>query len=318
MKKTSKKLMLVVTLSCLVLTAGSCVAVTDSIQTIGTQTPTPTNPAPETLGRGLIDYWSFDEGTGDVVHDSVGGNDGQINECNWVAGHSGTGLEFPYLDSSIILPSGFEYQINHFVCIDAWIYWYGHGSFPYSHIIFDTRRGGFTGGYVFFVWPDGTLRFYNDFKPEQHVISRTKIPIDVWTHVRVEFNERTNKMTLYINDKRDATARTWYPLRFNEYGALIGNNVYVEPAPFNGIIDELKIYNTRPNPYNLSLLGQITNKTSAGSTITFNAKSLLVWNKDTSTFVRLNSGEQVVVSTGYKGFIGTNRVMGRFNGYVNS
>lgn len=314
--------MLVMSLSCLVLTAGLCVAVTGSIQKTATQTSIPTIPTPNKLERGLVDYWSFDEGSGNIVHDSVGGNDGQINSCNWVPGHSGTGLEFPNMDSWIGLPGSFDNKIMHFVSIDAWIYWYGHGTFPYSHIIFDTRRGGFTGGYVFFVWPDGTLRFYNDFKspwtwaPGQHVISKTTIPINEWTHVRVEFNAITNKMQLFINDKLDASARTSYPLRSNPYGAVIGNNVYVEPAPFNGIIDELKVYNSRPNAYNLFLMGSITNKTSANSTITFNAKSLIVWDKSDSTFVRLTSGEQIVVFEGYIGLIGANRVIGKFNGYV--
>ena len=318
MKKKNKYLMIITTLSCLVLIAGPCITVTGSIQKIENQTPKPTTPSATTIEKGLVDYWNFDEGAGNVVHDTVAGNDGQISSCRWVTGHSGTGLEFPYMDSWISLPGSFDNQISSFVSIDAWIYWYGHGSFPYSHIIFDTRRGGFSGGYVFFVWPDGTLRFYNEFKPEQHVISKTKIPTNIWTRVRVEFNDKTNKMQLFINDKLDATARKSYSLLSNDYGALIGNNVYVEPAPFNGIIDELKIYNSRPNPYNLFLMGSITNKTSDNSTITFNAKSLIVWDKNDATIVTLKSGEQIVVLKEYKGFIGTSHVIGKFQGYVNT
>ncbi len=308
--------MLVSTLSCLLITVGSCIANTNSIPNVGTQTPTPTIPTPKPIEKGLVDYWSFDEGTGDTVHDSVGANNGQINSCRWVTGHQGTALEFPYMDSYVILPSTFDNKITHFVAIDAWIYWYGHGSFPYSHIIFDTRRGGFTGGYVFFVWPDGTLRFYNDFKPEQHVISTTIIPTNIWTHVRIEFNDRINKMQLFINDKLDASDTTSYPLLSNDYGALIGNNVYYEPAPFNGIIDELKIYKSQPNLYNLFLIGGITNETSDNSTITFNAKSLIVWEKNDSMFVKLKSGEQIVVLDDYQGFLGERFVIGKFNGYV--
>ncbi len=320
MKKKRNCLTLVTIFSCLVLTAGSCIAVTGSNQQ---ETQTPTTPSPNSMEKGLIDYWSFDEGAGSTVHDSIGGNDGQINLCNWVPGHSGTGLEFPDWNSWIGLPGSYDNRITFFVSIDAWIYWYGHGTFPYSHIIFDTRRGGFTGGYVFFVWPDGTLRFYNEFKPapwspEQHVISTSKIPTNEWTHVRVEFNALTNKMQLFINDKLDATARTSYPLRSNSYGAVIGNNVYVESAPFNGIIDELKIYNSKPNTYNLFLIGSITNKTLVNSTITFNAKSLIIWDKNTATFTKLESGEQITVMADYSGFIGTGLVIGRFNGIIGS
>jgi hypothetical protein len=310
--------MLIITLSCLAITAGQCIGNTNSIPNRETKTSTPTIPTLITVAQGLVDYWSFDEGAGDIVHDSVGGNNGQIYSCRWVTGHSGTALEFPSDYSYVVLPGSFDNRIKSFVSIDAWIYWYGHGSFPYSHIIFDTRRGGFSGGYVFFVWPDGTLRFYNDFKPEQHVISTTIIPTNVWTHVRVDFNEKTNKMQLFINNKLDASATTSYPLLSNDYGALIGNNVYYEPAPFNGIIDELKIYKSRPNPYSLFLMGRITNKTSDNSTITFNAKSLIVWDKNDSTFMKLKSGEQVVVFNDHKGFLGERFVIGKFNGYVAS
>lgn len=318
MNKETKYLMLVTTISCLVLTAGPCIAVTGSTQNARIQMPVPIVPTSKTSGNGLVDYWSFDEGSGSIAHDSVAGNDGQIHSCNWVAGHSGTALAFPYTDSWVVLPGSFDNQITTFVSIDAWIYWYGHGTFPYSHIIFDTRRGGFTGGYVFFIWPDGILRFYNDFKPEQHINSSAPIPINVWTHVRIDFNDATNTMQLFINDKLDTTATTTYPLLSNDYGALIGNNVYYEPAPFNGIIDEVKIYNSRPTPHNLFLLGRITNKTSDNSTITFNAKSLIVWDKNESIIMKLKSGEQIVVLKDYRGFIGKRFVIGKFMGYVNS
>ncbi len=32
----------------------------------------------------LVAYWPFDEGTGDIAYDAIGGNDGQITGCTWV------------------------------------------------------------------------------------------------------------------------------------------------------------------------------------------------------------------------------------------
>jgi len=45
---------------------------------------------------GLVSYWNMDEGSGDVVADSVGVNNGtRINFTNgWVTGKYGNGLEF--------------------------------------------------------------------------------------------------------------------------------------------------------------------------------------------------------------------------------
>ncbi|HRR96284.1 MAG TPA: hypothetical protein P5150_06095 [Candidatus Ratteibacteria bacterium] len=45
--------------------------------------------------KGLVAYWSFDEGSGDIVKDnSSNGNNGKINGAKWVEGVRGYGLEF--------------------------------------------------------------------------------------------------------------------------------------------------------------------------------------------------------------------------------
>jgi hypothetical protein len=47
------------------------------------------------LNEGLVAYWSFDEGSGDIAHDDSGnGNDGTVYGATWVAGVSGYALEF--------------------------------------------------------------------------------------------------------------------------------------------------------------------------------------------------------------------------------
>jgi parallel beta-helix repeat protein len=48
------------------------------------------------LNRGLVAYWNFDEGSGTVLHDQAGSNDGTINGATWkpTGGISGGALSF--------------------------------------------------------------------------------------------------------------------------------------------------------------------------------------------------------------------------------
>ena len=55
--------------------------------------------------QGLIAYYSFDEGTGDILHDQSGNNhDGVIHGATWVKGISGNALEFNGVDNYVSLP----------------------------------------------------------------------------------------------------------------------------------------------------------------------------------------------------------------------
>jgi hypothetical protein len=43
---------------------------------------------------GMVAYWKFDEGSGTIAGDSVGGNDGTIYGANWIDGVAGSALSF--------------------------------------------------------------------------------------------------------------------------------------------------------------------------------------------------------------------------------
>ncbi|MCK4342403.1 MAG: LamG domain-containing protein, partial [Phycisphaerae bacterium] len=57
------------------------------------------------LNDGLVAYWSFDEGSGNTVHDSSGhANHGTKHGASWVEGISGTALSFDGLDDYVDVP----------------------------------------------------------------------------------------------------------------------------------------------------------------------------------------------------------------------
>jgi hypothetical protein len=60
---------------------------------------------------GLVAYWSFDEGSGDVAEDGSGnGNNGEINGADWVDGKFGKALEFD--GSYVLVPNDDSYNFT--------------------------------------------------------------------------------------------------------------------------------------------------------------------------------------------------------------
>jgi len=51
---------------------------------------------------GLISHWNFNEGSGSIAHDSVGGNNGVIQGATWTTGQFGTALGFQGTASSYV------------------------------------------------------------------------------------------------------------------------------------------------------------------------------------------------------------------------
>ena len=57
--------------------------------------------AQDYVKKGLVSYWSFDEGEGEIAKDSVGTNNGQIHGAVWVDGIKGKALSFDGVDDYV-------------------------------------------------------------------------------------------------------------------------------------------------------------------------------------------------------------------------
>jgi PKD repeat protein len=196
------------------------------------------------LRSDLVGYWALDEGTGTTVHDYSGnGFDGHLDSCNWVSGYSGAALEFPSLQSRVHgISASMDDQITDFVSIEAWVYWYGPGSFL-ANYIFDCRC--YYGGFLFFINDQHKLAFeyYVSSQNIPMIVSVSDVPINTWTHVKAILDTTADSMSLYINDQLDNTISTIYSYSNSYLGGAIGNNRWSdELRPFNGVIDEVMIW----------------------------------------------------------------------------
>jgi hypothetical protein len=73
-------------------------------------------PAPPTAG--LVGYWSFNEGSGVIAHDTSGNGYDGVTAAPWVAGYQGSALQFNGSTSSVIttpIPLGQTFTIS------AWV-----------------------------------------------------------------------------------------------------------------------------------------------------------------------------------------------------
>jgi len=72
---------------------------------------------------GVVGAWHFDEGSGNITHDTSGeGNDGTIyGGANWTDGKFGKALEFDGVDDYVEVPDSVSLDITDSLTITAWI-----------------------------------------------------------------------------------------------------------------------------------------------------------------------------------------------------
>jgi len=203
---------------------------------------------------GLISYWDFDEGTGNTLFDESGNtNNGIISTgANWVSGRYGSALEFVDTDIVSDISSSFDDSIDNAFTITSWVFWYGPNSGTSSSYIFDAR-GGSTSGFILMIDRDGNVTFsVLKSGSAQQITSESTISINTWTHIAAVFDYESKTISLFINGEEDIVTTATAPYYDCSYSSpAIGNNRWAPGdgkwASFNGIIDEIRIYNSALN-----------------------------------------------------------------------
>lgn len=179
--------------------------------------------------KGLVAYWSFDEGKGDVAKDMSGnGFDLQLTDQEWTKGKIGSALKFNL--TPVELESNEKLQLGDAISVEAWVYQtektgdYTGIVYKWSDYLLRTDNDAEGGKFSFFVNLDGSWepRVWC-FPPE----------LNKWYHLVGVWNGK--KLTLWINGEKTEQDRAGTPTP-GDQPLLIGQG-------FIGIIDELKIYN---------------------------------------------------------------------------
>ena len=182
----------------------------------------------------------FDEGSGTIARDSSGyGNDGTIYGATWVDGKYGEALSFDGIDDYIEVPDSDSLDITDAITIEAWV---KPSPGDYRTIV----SKGYLESYALRIARDSEpiMAFFTLDPNNPHAIAGTynNIANNQWWHIAGTYDG--NHVRLYINGELDdseaytgtiTTLST--PLRI---GKLSGTT---KTECFNGIIDEVSIYN---------------------------------------------------------------------------
>ncbi len=195
---------------------------------------------PNTLNNGLVGYWTLDGkdtnwATGITLDKSGNGNNGQLvsmsTSSSPVAGKVGQALVFNGVGSSIILP-------NITVGLNSSISFWMKVKQPGLRIIFNNTQSSAQRFVVFF---NGN-RLYITNKVWDGIMSSSVINYGQWYHVYINIPDinSTSTLKMYINGS-DATSPA-HSQQFDPYPmTTIGTNV--APWTFNGLLDDIRIYN---------------------------------------------------------------------------
>ena len=193
---------------------------------------------------GLVGYWKFDEGSGNIAHDSSGnGNDGTVVGASWTSGVSSGALKFDGIDNYVGVPSlpsvcvtgnqiSVQLWIKPAVTLDA--------STPITNILDKGDEYGFqmdqysSGRIWFFVWLQGA--------PWQGIQTATsRWEADSWYLLTGTYDGSSLKM--YVNGVLENSRLLSSDLSTSGYPLAIGSYCLGSKNFFNGVIDEVKIYN---------------------------------------------------------------------------
>ena len=244
--KIAKRLIIIALTLAAILTAGGFLAAQFGFFSGGTNAPS----VPEdTMTRGLVGYWSFDEGSGSTAYDASGnGNDGTlIHDPKWTQGKSGSALQFDGVDDYVDCGNDESLNITDAITVEAWVKW----SAGVNKAIMDKRdehyanggkgwmlRGDSNG--IDFAFGNGSDNYWRN--------NIGTISINEFYHIAVTLyiSGTIGTTKIYINGKEVDSCNHTIVADLdisNNHSLIIGSYWNTNQSIFNGSIDEVRIYN---------------------------------------------------------------------------
>ena len=228
--------------------------------------------------EGLVAYWKMDEDywdgtTGEVIDASGNENNGTAsNDANTInGGISGRAGYFDGVDDCVEIPHSDSLNVTTEITMEAWVYWNGPRNttnfWDCQRII--SKKGTETHTQeTYTYWIHGgtgsaedpslkgciAVRFDAEFTPhEDRIVFNTSIQENKWYHLVVTYNGTTTNLFvngIQFNETRDTHGGR---KKFSESIVSSTENLLIGAAlpplerPFNGTIDEVRIYNRTLN-----------------------------------------------------------------------
>ena len=192
------------------------------------------------LNRGIVGHWTFDERKGSIARDVSGlGNHGAIKGgAKWTKGIIGGALEFDGTDDFVAIPNEGQFDIAGSITVSAWIR-VGSFSKPWQAIVtkgdraWRLHRAGRTQN-VGFACSDLSRGEVGD------LLGSSDVADGGWHHVAGVLDGNT--ISIFVDGALDASAASSPNISDNDYAMLIGANAQARGRLFQGLIDDVRIY----------------------------------------------------------------------------
>ena len=189
--------------------------------------------------EGLVAYFNFDEGEGDITFDLSGNcNDGIVYGAAWTPGKYENALLFNGINNYVNIPYSDSLNITEDITIEAWVK---------QNILMDPDYNIVVESQTDYGWFFGTTSgkaawLIGNPVGYWNLVCVDETLTDGWNHIAGTYKASTGTANLYLNGNlvisRSGTAQpNKHPGGF-KIGLGTASNY-----PFNGTIDEVKIYN---------------------------------------------------------------------------
>lgn len=189
----------------------------------------------ELVDETLIAHWKFDEGTGQILQDSVGDNDGDlVGDPNWVYGISGMALEFDGNDDHVSLSETPLTGTGDFSIL-AWVKTVDDGN---RQTIINYGTIGISSNQELYLFKGYDNKLHFDLRNTAGPSSEVAINDGTWHQVGVV--NSGGSIQLYVDGSTSGSAQSMSPEIVDGdacIGVCDGHNYRMD-----GAIDEIRIY----------------------------------------------------------------------------
>ncbi len=195
--------------------------------------------APVIVPNGLVAAYNFDSVTDSLVVDGSGnGNTGIVNGPILALGRNGNGLKFDGINDLVSIRNSTALALTKNFTIEAWV---KPAAISRSSIIFKEQVGGSVYNLYAFEDADLAAASFNDGTLDNTVSTNSAIAINKWTYMAVTYDGASLK--IYRNGFAVASLKTTKAVKTSNGLLQIGGNK-IWGDYFNGLIDDVRIYNT--------------------------------------------------------------------------
>jgi len=205
------------------------------------------------LDVNLVGEWKFDENSGTIAHDTSGNNnDGAIHGAIWTSGVNGSALSFDGASNYVDVPNSNSLDVTNAITIEFWLKAYSYPSNANRLIYKDFSAGASSWSQVILYGDPavgvGKLVFRPNNDGKSISSGANAISLNSWYFITATYDSANSDTRLYLNGQliaQDNSITGTIPIGTDSL--KIGKAGHVTQY-FNGLIDEVRIYNTSITP----------------------------------------------------------------------